>query len=208
MIYMRKNDDIILQQIANHLIINSSFLTDLGLYHGKIGILVFFYNYARYTRNPIYEEFADELLDEIFNEVHDNIGIDFEKGLSGIGWGILYLLEKQFVAGDPNDILEDIDMKMMEVNLQRVRDFSLERGITGFSVYLSYRLSFLKDISYFDTHFVSSLQQVISDKEINVEFDLSFIINQCAYSSMKEIGITSLGLHNGYAGYGLKLMTK
>lgn len=205
---MRNNNGIILQQIANHLIINSSFLTDLSLYHGKIGIVLFFYNYARYTQNPIYEEFADELLDEIFNEIHDNIGIDFENGLTGIGWGILYLLEKQFITGDPNDILKEIDMKMMEINLLRVRNCSLERGIAGFCVYLSYRLSFLKDVSYFDINFVSDLRQVISDKEINVKFDLFFIINQCVYSSMKEIGITSLGLHNGYAGYGLKLMAK
>lgn len=205
---MEKNKDISLRQIANHLIINSSFLTDISLYHGKTGIVLFFYNYARYTKNPVYDEFAGELLEEIFNEIHDNIGIDFENGLSGIGWGILYLLENQFITGDPNDILEEIDMKMMEVNLQRVRNCSLERGIAGFSVYLSYRLSFLKGCSYFDTNFISDLLQIISDKDINVKFDLSFIINQCAYSSIKEIGITSLGLHNGYAGYGFKLMAK
>ena len=75
---MEKSKSILLQQIANHLIMNSSFLTDLSLYHGKTGIVLFLYNYARYTKNPVYEEFAGELLDEIFNEIHDNIGPDFE----------------------------------------------------------------------------------------------------------------------------------
>lgn len=139
---MEKDKDVSLQQIVNHLIINSSFLTDLSLYHGKTGIVLFLYNYARYTKNPIYEEFAGELLDEIFQEIHDNIGLDFENGLSGIGWGVLYLIKNQFITGDPNEILEDIDMKMMEVNLLKVRNNSLKRGIAGFSVYLSYRFSF------------------------------------------------------------------
>lgn len=110
--------DRVLQLIANHLIINSSFLTDLSLFHGKTGIVLFFYKYAQYTRNPVYEEFAGELLDELFSEIHDNMGVDFENGLSGIGWGILYLLQNQFITGNPNDILEDIDRRIMEVNLQ------------------------------------------------------------------------------------------
>lgn len=203
---MDKNKDIVLQQIANHLIINSSFLTDLSLFHGKTGIVLFFYEYARYTNNPVYEEFAGELLDEIFDEVHDGISVNFENGLSGIGWGILYLLKNKFIAGNPNDILEDIDMKIMEVNLLRVRNNTLERGVAGLSVYLYFRISFQEDVSPFDIDFISDMQKVVKDKTINTEFDLSSLIDQCTFSSLEEIGITSLGIHKGYAGYGLKLM--
>ena len=39
---MKEEDKILLQQIANHLIVNSSFLDDLGLYHGKMGLVLFF----------------------------------------------------------------------------------------------------------------------------------------------------------------------
>ncbi|WP_456087843.1 lanthionine synthetase LanC family protein [Parabacteroides sp.] len=205
---MDKNKNIVLQQIANHLIINSSFLTDLSLFHGKSGIVLFFYKYAQYTKNPVYEEFAEKLLDEIFNEIHDGIGVDFENGLSGIGWSILYLLKNEFIVGNPNEILEEIDLKIMEVNLLRVRNCSLERGIAGLSVYLSFRLSFPKSTSCFDTKFISDWQKVVSEKVINTKFNLFFLIDQCAYSSLEEIGITSLGLYNGYAGYGLKLMTE
>lgn len=145
---MDKDKNTILQQIANHLIINSSFLTDLSLYHGKMGIVLFFYNYARYTQNSIYEEFAGELLDEIFEEIHDYIGVDFENGLSGIGWGILYLFQNQYADGNPDDILEEIDRKIMEVNLLKVRDCSLERGLAGLSTYLSYRFSLQKEVPF------------------------------------------------------------
>lgn len=205
---MDKNKDIVLQQIANHLIINSSFLTDLSLFHGKTGIVLFFYEYARYTNNPIYEEFAGELLDEIFDEVHDGISVDFENGLSGIGWGILYLLKNKFIAGNPNDILEDIDMKILEVNLLRVRDISLERGITGIATYLTNRLSVQCGMSCFDTGFISDLQKLLSDQKLNTGFDLCSFVNLCSYSSIKGIARKSFGLHDGYAGYGFKLMMK
>lgn len=41
---MDKNRDIVLQQIANHLITNLNFLIDLSLFQGEIGI---FYEYLR-----------------------------------------------------------------------------------------------------------------------------------------------------------------
>lgn len=204
---MEEGKDIILQQIANHLLINSSFLTDLSLFHGKTGIVLFFYKYAQYTNNPVYEEFAGELLDELFKEIHDGIGVDFEHGLSGIGWGVLYLLKNKFIAGNPAEILEDIDMRIMEVNLLRIRNSSLERGISGIAIYLSYRLSFADVTSPFDSAFLSDLQKVISDKAIHTDFDLYFFINQCTHSSVEGIKRTLLGLQNGYAGYGLKWIT-
>ncbi len=195
-----------LQQIANHLIINSSFLTDLSLYHGKMGIVLFFYSYARYTGNTVYEEFAGELLDEIFEEIHDRIGVDFENGLSGIGWGILYLLQNEYIDGNPDDILEDIDCKIMEVNLLKVRDCSLERGVAGLSAYVSYRFSLQEKVSSFDTDFISDWYKVTKERVIDDFPGLPTLLDQCTCSSLEEIGITSLGLHHGYAGHGLKWM--
>lgn len=203
---MKKGRDHVLQHIANHLMINSSYLSDLSLYHGKMGIVLFFYHYARYTKNPLYEEFAGDLLDEIFDETPDNTEVYFERGLSGIAWGILYLLRNQFVGGDPDNILEDIDMKIMETNLLRVRDNSIEKGIAGLLAYFSFRLSFQKDHSYFDEEFMSDWQKVTSDKGEYMNLDISAIIGQNTHSSVEEIKTTSLGIRDGYAGYGLKLI--
>ena len=205
---MDKNKNIILQQIANHLIINSSFLTDLSLYHGKMGSVLFFCNYARYTGNSVYEEFAGELLDELFSEIHDGIGVDFENGLSGIGWGILYLLKNNFIVGSPDDILEDIDAKMLEVNLLRVRDLSLERGIAGIVTYLTNRLSVQYEKSCFYADFISDLQKLVVDERLNIGFDLCSFVSLCTYSSIKGITRKSFGLYEGYAGYGFKLMAE
>ncbi|WP_298552255.1 lanthionine synthetase LanC family protein [uncultured Parabacteroides sp.] len=205
---MDKNKNIVLQQIANHLLINSSFLTDLSLYHGKMGIVLFFCNYARYTGNSVYEEFAGELLDEIFDEIHDHMGMDFENGLSGIGWGIVYLYQNQYIAGNPDDILDEIDRKLMEVNLLKLRDNSLERGLAGLSAYLSYRFSLQMEVSSFDVDFVADWYKVIKDRAITERIELPILLDQCICSSIEEIGVTSLGLHHGYAGHGLKWMMR
>ena len=61
----KKEDDILLERIANHLIIQTSAMDDIGLYYGKIGIVLFFAHYSRYTGCSVYEDFADELLDTI-----------------------------------------------------------------------------------------------------------------------------------------------
>lgn len=47
---MHKKDDYILQNIANHLIINCSFSKNIGLLYGTMGIIIFFYHYARYSK--------------------------------------------------------------------------------------------------------------------------------------------------------------
>jgi len=54
---MDKNEQSIntyLHRISNILLINGGFLSNLGLYSGNMGIVLFFYRYARLTQNEIY----------------------------------------------------------------------------------------------------------------------------------------------------------
>lgn len=98
-----------LQRIANVLLLNTSFIDNPGLLKGKMGIAIFFYHYARYTGNKIFEDYAGELIDEIYEEINKNTPLDFEDGLTAIGWGIEYLVQNGFVGADTDEILEEID---------------------------------------------------------------------------------------------------
>lgn len=80
-----------LQQMVNHLAIHGSFIDDLGLFHGKMGIALFFYHYARYANEPVYELLAENLVEEIYESIHENMPITMEKGLCGIAWGVCNL---------------------------------------------------------------------------------------------------------------------
>ena len=75
------------ERIVNTLLLNASFIDNLGLMHGKMGICIFFYHLARKTENKIYEDYAGELPDEIFEVINQRKQISwyFENGLVDFG---------------------------------------------------------------------------------------------------------------------------
>lgn len=101
-----------LRRIANFLLLNASFIDNLGLLNGKMGIAIFFYHYSRYTQNKIFEDYAGELIDEIYEEINVNTPVNFADGLTGIGWGIEYLVKNHFTEGDTDEVLAEIDNTM------------------------------------------------------------------------------------------------
>jgi hypothetical protein len=125
---MGKVDEALLKRIADHQMLHGSFRRDLGVLNGKMGIVLFFFHYARYTGRVLYEDFAGEMLEEVIQELHSDLPIRFSDGLCGIGWGVEYLIQNAFIAGDSDEILEDLDQKIMEWDPRRATDLSFESG--------------------------------------------------------------------------------
>lgn len=48
--------ELFLKRVANYLITNTSGLDNIGLYYGKMGIVLFFIHYACAVKNPVYED--------------------------------------------------------------------------------------------------------------------------------------------------------
>ena len=105
-----------------------------------MGIVIFFYHYNRYTDNKIFEDFAGELLDEIFEEINSNTPINFADGLTGIGWGIEYLLQNKFVNADSDEVLTEIDDTIFRNS--HYRPFLLDSGkdLFGYGLYYISRI--------------------------------------------------------------------
>lgn len=227
---MHKKDDYILQNIANHLIINCSFSKNIGLLYGTMGIIIFFYHYARYSKNRVYEEFAETLLNDFAEQIHSHLPIDFENGYLGIGWGIKYLGHQKFINEENmNSILEDIDKKIMERDLRRCVDTSLNQGLEGIFHYILFRLYNSKTTTFDLTYLSELFSSANKLKEYCTNSDSLFLINQyiqwfqnreleyeCTilfrklytkghykYSNINE---WELGIANGYAGLGLNIM--
>ncbi len=161
------------------LVLNVSFLTDLGLFHGKMGHAIFFAHYGRLVNNVSYEDFAGELLEEIYEEININLPINMECGLCGIGWGIEYLVGQGFMEGCTDEILKDIDELIMERDPRRMHDLSFRKGLGGILYYVMVRLSSLRETDNlpFDSFYLESLREVVLEKDFRKEKSLSFLID-------------------------------
>ena len=200
----------LLSRIARHILIHSSFLQDPGLYHGKMGIVLFLVHYARYSNEMIYEDFADILLDDIFKQTNIHLPINLENGLCGIGWGIEYLLQHNFMEGDSDEILVDIDHKVMERNLNYVIDLSINTGLKGILSYVDKRLKSScrnKHKEVFDEYYLDSVRR--SEEKIHFSTLDDYLMLSSIWNILPaddNISEWNLGLYNGCAGYGLKLI--
>lgn len=137
-----RSDPLLLKQILHRYLFQSEYLPTPGIYHSKIGAAILFYQYARYAQDSNYEELADELIDKIGHKIPGDSPVDLGFGLSGLAWGIGYLLKENFIEGNINEILSEIDSYIMERNVHRIKDLSLDTGLSGIHFYVEWRVSF------------------------------------------------------------------
>lgn len=198
------------QQMVHHLMLQSPFEEDLGLFYGKMGIAIFFFHYGRYLKNNVYVEIGNELLDSIWNNINSKMTISFNSGLSGIGWGIEYLIQNQFIQGNSNDVCEDIDKTIMQLNLLKLADKTLDTGLDGILYYVSARIkgSILQNNSLpYDSDYLNDLLLIQPSFEANnfsmlfsqYPLDASCFVNDMAVCG-SSIDSMSLGLKSGLAG--------
>jgi hypothetical protein len=129
-----------LRRIANFLLLNASFTDNLGLLNGKMGIAIFFYNYSHYSGEKIFDDYAGELVDEIYEEINVNSPVDFANGLTGIGWGIEYLAENKFAEGDTDEALAEIDNVVYRNSIYSPFPLGSENDLFGHGLYFIARL--------------------------------------------------------------------
>ena len=205
------------EQALAYLTINSSFLRDLGLFHGRMGIVLFFAHYARISNSKHYEDFAGHLLDEIYEEINLDLPVNLENGLCGIGWGIEYLVQHGFMEGNTDEILADIDRKVMEIDPLRLSDLSFRRGLAGIAFYVIARLNAKRQTSIlpFDTAYLKALKKALKYAKFsdNDEVPTNLLIAITKQSTNINITIPELlinkqtldynilGLENGLSGH-------
>lgn len=223
------NNEKLLGRIASYLILHTSHQRNLGLLTGKMGIVIFFFHYSSYIKKKIYSSFAFEILDEIYKEISIDSSCSFDNGLAGIAWGIEYLVQKKFVKGNTNDILEELDNKIMKLDVRKMKDSSLSTGLEGIVHYAISRCSqksndilipssYIQELNVAYQHFGSnnSKKDVLLNKlrDISkgneIDLDTSFLeeiiiqtkIPRNIFIERRPLGI----INNGYAGIGLKIV--
>ena len=124
------------QRVVHKLIIDSTGMSDIGLFPGKMGIILSLVTYSRSTKQKAIEEVADFLMNQVLESMTNISPLSFSNGLTGIGWAIEYLIQNGYMPGCGADICTDIDNKLMSYDIRRVGDFSLENGIYGWLHYI------------------------------------------------------------------------
>ena len=216
------------QTIIHHLMMKSTFINDFGLLYGKMGISLFFYEYSKFKNEITYREFAKELLESICNIIHKRIPIEFNSGLSGIAWGLEYLIQNHFIRRKSNDICNEIDQYIMRTDIKRIiNNEFLKEDLENFLHYILARISgsWKQNKSFpFDSLYIDDLYSNLSilQKEKNISintqsliksfflcieqkniidynFDISLFINK--KNIKKNIYSCEFGLKKGLAGY-------
>ena len=119
----------------------------IGLYNGKMGLCIYFYELAHLTSKKKYNVFAEKLLEDVIKNIYENTTVDTENGLTGICMAINYLLDKGYVKGNPNYVLKDLDDKIIKSLLfsrifehEKKPNLSILNSLLGNIVYLTIRL--------------------------------------------------------------------
>lgn len=156
------------EKMLNHLILHANDVPNaIGLLDGKMGIALVLAHYARCSRKKKIEHAADFLVENVMNQLTTTVSIDFANGLSGIGWGIEYLIQNNYMKSCGADILQDLDERIMQVDVTRIKDWSLEKGLLGILHYVLYHLQGANksELRVFDKPYLASWLSILKDNE-------------------------------------------
>lgn len=115
-----------------------------GLFKGKLGLCLYFFEAYQQTEEPKYQQAAEKILQEVYHFVHQNpMPTSFDNGLAGIAWGIHQLIKRGYLEGNADDLLMEIDNILFKVISEKTNEleFGLKRGILGYLIYILDRVS-------------------------------------------------------------------
>ena len=199
---MNMNED--LRKIVDYQLLYSPYMRDIGLFHGKMGVVIALYMYSTKYHDELISEYAWDLFQQIYDGIYSNMSIGLEDGLAGIGYGTTILYKRGLVDCDLNSILVDVDSKIMEHDPRRMKDLSIRSGVGGLIQYIALRKSTGEPFETFDAQYLSELYvtaaPVISNYQ---ETGLMNILNVPSFS-IEEYTEKPLGIDGGSSYYILK----
>lgn len=193
-----------LHKISDYLLLKSSFSKDISLFHGKMGIVLSLYLYASQHDDELLKEYAWDLFLQVHDSVHTDMPIGLEYGLAGIGVGTVLLCHHGGIDCDFNDILSDVDAKIMERDPRRMKDLSLRTGVAGLWYYLRLRETLGNGIKSFDRQYINELHLVYDESRMTGDVpNIMEMVNE-PFFALDDYIEKPLGIDNGCSYYILK----
>lgn len=193
-----------LRKIVDYLLLSSPYMHDIGLFHGKMGVVIALYLYSAKYRDELISDYAWDLLQHIYDNINSNMPIGLEYGLAGIGYGTTILYKHGLVDCDLNSILVDVDSKIMEHDPRRIKDMSIRSGVEGLMQYIALRKSTGEPFETFDAQYLTELYTTASPiASVFQDKSIMSILNAPTFS-IEEYTEKPLGIDGGSAYYILK----
>ncbi|WP_286754170.1 MULTISPECIES: glycosyltransferase [Sphingobacterium] len=145
-----------------------------GIANGLMGVIIMYYNYANISHNTKYIQKADNLLEMLFTNITPDSYYGFSSGLCGIGWGLSYLCQNNFIDFEVDEIFEYIDKMVMEIDPNRIVNCNFDYGLGGLVTYILSRIHLSRisnKILPFDNDFLLKINnriRLILDTELAV----------------------------------------
>jgi len=116
-------------------------INNYGLYRGKMGMCLIFYLKSSNSGQEVYAQRAKDLLNEIVDNIIKVDNYNFSDGLLGIGWGIEWLAQNEFIELNTDEFLEDLDDEVYRLIMySKAETIDLDSGTLGRILYLYKRL--------------------------------------------------------------------
>lgn len=141
--------------------VQSDNTSDIGIYQGVMGKVIFLCNAFQLSNEKALDDHATNLFAEIEKTIKDCYCWNFKNGLSGIGWGVIYLETHNYIDGI-EDLLNFIDQRIKCFNVKRISDDSFDEGIGGILCYVVTRIGYCNRNNFpipFDELFIDELKE-------------------------------------------------
>lgn len=194
-----------LTRIANYLILHGRYQNNPGLFRGKAGTMLTMFLFSQKTGISVYHDFAEDLFDDVQKQLYDNMPIGMENGLTGIAYSMSYLANNNILAFDQNEILSDIDNKIMSVDPRRITDLSFNTGALGIWIYINERMKCKEVLTSIDAQYIGELKDILKEgySSNTSEFNLLERLQKPTFS-IYEYEKQRLDIDGGAAYYLLK----
>lgn len=183
---------------------------NIGLFHGKMGVVLVLAHYGRVRNKRFLTHIANILLEKITTRINAAMPIGLSTGLSGIGWGIEYLIQNKYIHGNSSIILYNINNQIMQTDILRVQDNGLDNGLLGVLHYIALhcqKQQSVNAISFDEQYLINVKKRAASSESAECQSLIKCIENRACYQPRLESFINtaslttdSISLNNGIAG--------
>ena len=134
------------------------------------------------------------------SENYNDADIFLENGLAGIGLGYTLLYKAGMFQDNLNELLFDIDKRIMTVDPRRIDNYSLKNGALGLLYYIEQRQSLEQVCESIEDDFVQELKENIKKKNIDNTKKYQLISNiQKPKWEVSDYLCRNVGIDNGSA---------